>query len=123
MSSVDDRLDSLASPARARSLLTVRAAISSAVSSLSPRSSTPSLMCSYWRSRFLLQACCGMPENYPPPPGGMSDGSSPSAAAVPRSTIAAAARREPGTGDVVPLEAGQAHRERGRHEGAAAMRR
>ena len=37
MSSIELRLACLASPARARSLLTVRAAISSAVSSLSPR--------------------------------------------------------------------------------------
>ena len=50
------RLDSAASPARARSLFTVRAAISLAVSRLSPRSRSPSLMCSYWRSRLLLQA-------------------------------------------------------------------
>src|SRR3954468_11640434 len=60
MSLVDERLDVLASPARARSLLTVRAAISSASSSLRPRSSKPSLMCSYCRSRFLLHACCGI---------------------------------------------------------------
>src|SRR4249919_2885275 len=60
MSSVEVRLDSLASPARARSLLTVRAAISSAVSSLSPRSRSPSLMCSYCRSRLLLQPGCGI---------------------------------------------------------------
>ena len=45
---------------RARSLLTVRAAISSAVSSLSPRFFRPALMWRYWRSRFLLQACCGI---------------------------------------------------------------
>src|SRR3954452_11132211 len=56
MSSVDVRLASLASPARARSLLTVRAAISSAVSSDRPSSSSPFLMWSYWRSRFLLHA-------------------------------------------------------------------
>ena len=49
-----------ASPERARSLLTVRAAIYSAVSSERPWSSRPSLMCSYWRSRLLLHACCGM---------------------------------------------------------------
>src|SRR5262249_61116706 len=52
MSSSDDGLASRASPARARSLFTVRAAISSAVSSVSPRSRSPSLMCSYWRSRL-----------------------------------------------------------------------
>ena len=45
--------DSLASPFRARSLFTVRAAISSAVSSDSPRSRAESLMCSYWRARFV----------------------------------------------------------------------
>src|SRR3954452_18636536 len=60
MSLVEDRLAVFASPARARSLFTVRAAISSAVSSSSPRSSRPSLMWSYWRSRLLLQACCGI---------------------------------------------------------------
>src|SRR3954452_7762104 len=41
------------SPARARSLLTVRAAISSALSSDLPCSSWLSLMCSYWRARFV----------------------------------------------------------------------
>src|SRR6266513_2598764 len=60
MSWVELRLACLASPARARSLLTVRAAISSAVSSFSPRSRRPSLMWSYWRSRLSLQASCGM---------------------------------------------------------------
>src|SRR4051812_40460313 len=65
MSSVDVRLAVLASPARALSLLTVRAAISSALSSGSPRSSKPSLMCSYWRSRLLFHARCGMFGRYP----------------------------------------------------------
>src|SRR5438270_12395697 len=51
---------SLASPDRARSLFTVRAAISSAVSSLRPRSRSPSLMCSYCRSRLELHAFCGI---------------------------------------------------------------
>src|SRR5438874_5508691 len=60
MSRSEVRLASVASPARARSLLTVRAAISSAVSSLLPRSSRPSLMCSYWRSRLALHRLCGM---------------------------------------------------------------
>src|SRR5690242_3906395 len=60
MSSIDERLAVRASPERARSLFTVRAAISSAVSSSSPRSSALSLMCSYWRSRLALQARCGM---------------------------------------------------------------
>src|SRR5689334_12122868 len=64
MSSVDVLLFWSASPERARSLLTVRAAISSAVSSSRPRSSSPSLMCSYWRSRLALQAF-GMPVLYP----------------------------------------------------------
>src|SRR5947207_1351660 len=59
MSFTDVRLRCLASPARARSLFTVRAAISSAVSSDRPRSRKPSLMCLYWRSRFLFHACCG----------------------------------------------------------------
>src|SRR2546421_4764062 len=60
MSTIEVRLVSRASPCRARSLLTVRAAISSAVSSLRPRSSRPSLMCSYWRSRLALHRFCGM---------------------------------------------------------------
>src|SRR5690242_16829753 len=63
MSSIEVRLASLASPARARSLLTVRAAISSDLSSPTPRSRKPSLMCSYWRSRLGLQALCGMHSN------------------------------------------------------------
>ena len=60
MSVRERRDDVFASPARARSLFTVRAAISSALSSDVPRSSRPSLMCSYWRSRFALQALGGM---------------------------------------------------------------
>src|SRR6059058_5474123 len=60
MSSVDVRLASLASPERARSLFTVRAAISSATSSPRPRSSRPSLMCSYWRSRLSFHVCWGI---------------------------------------------------------------
>ena len=60
MSSIEDRLRWRASPARARSLFTVRAAISSASSSDEPRSSRPSLMCSNWRSRFGDQAGCGI---------------------------------------------------------------
>src|SRR5687767_2502025 len=60
MSLVDVRLDCLASPARARSLLTVRAAISSALSSLLPRFFSPSLMCSYCRSRLEFHACWGI---------------------------------------------------------------
>src|SRR5947209_9633022 len=72
MSLVDERLRCLASPDRARSLLTVRAAISSATSSDRPRSSSPSLMCSYCRSLLLLHARCGirvllhsLPDTYP----------------------------------------------------------
>src|ERR1041385_4817421 len=42
-----------ASPLRARSLLTVRAAISSARDSERPCSSSLSLTCSYWRARLL----------------------------------------------------------------------
>jgi hypothetical protein len=52
MSWRESRDDVAASPARARSLLTVRAAISSAVSSLRPCSRSESLMCSYCRARF-----------------------------------------------------------------------
>src|SRR5262249_3105294 len=53
MSSRDSRDELCASPDRARSLLTVRAAISSARPSELPRSSSPSLMCSYWRARLV----------------------------------------------------------------------
>src|SRR5205085_7065674 len=60
MSCTEERLRCLASPERARSLLTVRAAISSALSSFSPRSRRPSLMCSYWRSRFAFHARWGI---------------------------------------------------------------
>src|SRR4051812_6214864 len=63
MSSTEERLAVLASPARARSLFTVLAAISSARSSGRPRSSKPSLMCSYWRSRLAFHAFCGMPHH------------------------------------------------------------
>src|SRR6185295_6849793 len=52
MSSRESRDDVRASPWRARSLLTVRAAISSARSSPAPRSSSESLMCSYCRALF-----------------------------------------------------------------------
>jgi hypothetical protein len=54
MSCFDVRLAVLASPDRARSLFTVRAAISSARLVLSPRCPALSLMCSYCRSRFGL---------------------------------------------------------------------
>src|SRR4051794_36189609 len=51
------------SPLRARSLLTVRAAISSARDSDAPRSRAESLTCSYWRPRLLF---------FLTPAGGMS---------------------------------------------------
>src|SRR5262245_35549896 len=54
MSFVDVLLLLRASPERARSLLTVRAAISPARLLLCPRRLALSLMCSYWRSRFRL---------------------------------------------------------------------
>ncbi len=60
MSRVEVELDCCASPARARSLFTVRAAISVARCSESPRFSNPAFICSYWRSRLLLQARCGI---------------------------------------------------------------
>ena len=50
MSSVEVLLARCASPARARSLLTVRAAISFAISGARPLSSRLSSMCSYWRA-------------------------------------------------------------------------
>src|SRR3954452_5760289 len=53
MSCVDVRERWRDSPLRARSLLTVRAAISSARSSDLPCSSWLSLTCSYWRARFV----------------------------------------------------------------------
>src|SRR5262245_29701977 len=53
----DDALDS---PLRARSLLTVRAAISFARFVDAPRSLALSLMWSYCRSRLLLHAFCGI---------------------------------------------------------------
>src|SRR5215210_4413497 len=52
--------DDFVSPACARCLLTVRAAISSARSSDRPASSSDSLTCSYCRSRFALHACWGI---------------------------------------------------------------
>src|SRR5438552_326072 len=60
MSCRESRDDSVASPFRARSLLTVRAAISFALRFGVPRPSRLSSMCSYWRSRLALQASCGM---------------------------------------------------------------
>src|SRR3954469_2747377 len=64
MSLRDVREDSFASPLRARSLLTVRAAISLARFVEAPLFFSLSLMCSYWRSRLLLHAFCGI-ENLP----------------------------------------------------------
>src|SRR3954469_15541011 len=60
MSCRDVRDDSFASPLRARSLFTVRAAISLAFSVEAPCFLTLSLTCSYCRSRLLLQAFWGM---------------------------------------------------------------
>src|SRR4051812_36377318 len=51
---MEERLAVFASPERARSLFTVRAAISSARSVDSPRFFALVLMCSYWRSLFGL---------------------------------------------------------------------
>jgi hypothetical protein len=52
--------EDLVSPAWARSLFTVRAAISSARSSERPASRSDSLMCRYCRSRSSLHAFCGI---------------------------------------------------------------
>src|SRR3954447_4826814 len=52
---IDERLAVFDSPARARSLFTVRAAISSARSVDTPRFLALALMCSYCRSRFGLE--------------------------------------------------------------------
>src|SRR5688500_7133671 len=60
MSRRDSRELVRASPLRARSLFTVRAAISSATPSGRPSFFRPALMCLYCLSRFLLHACCGM---------------------------------------------------------------
>src|SRR5436190_902846 len=60
MSRVELREAVLASPLRARSLLTVRAAISLARLFGVPRSSRLSSMCSYCRSRLSDHASCGM---------------------------------------------------------------
>src|SRR6185437_10248498 len=67
MSWVEVRERSRDSPLRARSLLTVRAAISSARSSLRPWSRCDFLMCSYWRARLVpgLTPRGGMPRRYP----------------------------------------------------------
>src|SRR4029079_1561192 len=84
MSSVDVRLFWSASPERARSLLTVRAAISFAVSSSRPRSSRPSLTCSYWRSRLSFHACCGIVGSSPRGLGGYPGRSSACVVVPPR---------------------------------------
>src|SRR5438132_8299882 len=60
MSLRESREDDFASPLRARSLLTVRAAISFARLVEAPRFLAPSLTCSYCRSRLLLHADCGI---------------------------------------------------------------
>src|SRR5215208_2815516 len=60
MSCRDVREDSFASPLRARSLFTVRAAISLAFSVEAPSFLTLSLTCSYCRSRLSLQAFWGI---------------------------------------------------------------
>src|SRR3954454_9791082 len=62
MSRVEVRERERDSPERARSLLTVRAAISSARSSDAPCSRWLSLMCSYWRARLVpgLTPLCGI---------------------------------------------------------------
>ncbi len=67
MSSVELRERVRDSPLRAFSLFTVRAAISSARSSELPCSFWLSLMCSYWRARFVpfLTPRGGMPRSYP----------------------------------------------------------
>ena len=67
MSRVDVRLAVCDSPDRARSLFTVRAAISSARPVLSPRCFALALMCSYCRSRFGLDPR-GMPATSLSPP-------------------------------------------------------
>src|ERR1700722_6150131 len=70
MSSVEVLLFVRDSPLRARSLLTVRAAISSATSFERPSLSSLSLMCSYWRSRFLLHVWVGICVPHSPSRGG-----------------------------------------------------
>jgi len=82
---MEERLGRRASPARARSLFTVRAAISSARSSEFPRSSNPSLMWSYWRSRVAVHLCCGIVA--PLPSNSSNDGSLPGRPPEPTSTL------------------------------------
>src|SRR2546421_1081795 len=60
MSPVEVLLARRDSPVRARSLFTVRAAISSATPGGRPRVRRPSFTCWYCRSRLLPQACCGI---------------------------------------------------------------
>jgi hypothetical protein len=60
MSRVEERDEVFASPLLARSLLTVRAAISLARFVERPCLRSLSLMCSYCRSRLALHAFCGM---------------------------------------------------------------
>src|SRR3989442_460904 len=66
MSCVED-LDArpFVSPDLARSLLTVRAAISLARFVERPSFFSDSLTCSYWRSRFALHACRGISNPFP----------------------------------------------------------
>jgi hypothetical protein len=63
MSLADARLAVFASPERARSLFTVRAAVSAVWPVLSPRCFALALMCSYCRSRcgWILWACQLLP--------------------------------------------------------------
>src|SRR5205085_7629814 len=65
MSPVEVLLARRDSPARARSLFTVRAAISSATPEGRPRVRRPSFTCWYCRSRLLPQACCGIGASFP----------------------------------------------------------
>src|SRR5262249_46252175 len=64
MSLVDVRLACRDSPARARSLFTVHAAISSARPSGRPWARMLFLMSSYWRSRLAVQDCCGIARSF-----------------------------------------------------------
>ncbi len=57
---LEARADDFVSPLSARCLFTVRAAISFARFVERPASSSLSLTCSYWRSRFALQGFCGI---------------------------------------------------------------
>jgi hypothetical protein len=108
MSFVDDLAAVFDSPALARSLLTVRAAISVARSGLAPRCRALPLMCSYCRSRFGLdplgmtnhsRVCASHPIDRPPMPGRITQPSYPVLRSLCAKLRAHACRRSPTLAD------------------------